>query len=470
MADPAVQPAPAPAAPTAPSVQPSPEPQPFTAAAPAAGQPVTGANYLAGLFAQAPGPAHPLPPAFPVQVPITPPTQDPTQQVAPVPAQPVNTQPAPVPVQPVNTQPAPQPAPVDRYAVPPADPLSDLQPLPALAPEQQVVDPQFANDQQNHAWAALRAQSKANRRAAEEAQRKFNELVESTKGFQAEKAEFANQLNAKDQRITELEDEIGKMDLARSPAFREKYDAKLDASHAQIAAVLERNGVGKEEAFNLARDIIVADPKDLPNMVGNLPTYAQGEVMVYAGQAGQVFAERQRELEDWRNAQAGLEAAGQRESGVRTAQHVQEAAGRAIDAYRSLTPETGLAPAYRVTDAQFSAERDAREQQFRQWVGRASEQDRYMAMLEGFMAPKTYEMLDQVMRENIELKRQLQLRGRVSAPPVSPSPYSPPPPPPPPPPPSAQETVDGFARADASGANAFARNMLNEMFGQAPQG
>lgn len=478
MADPAV-----PGAPPSPAQPPppSPDPLPFTAA-PVPGQPqptspmpVTGRNYAAELLtnltvapvapapAPAPAPAQPLPPAFPVQAPIAPPTQDPTQQIAPVPAQPVNMQPAPVPVQPVNTQPAPQPAPVDRYSAPPADPLSDLQPLPNLAPEQQIADPQFTSDQQNHAWAALRAQSKANRRAAEEAQRKYNELVESTKGFQSEKSEFASQLNAKDQEISQLQDEIGRMDLSRSPAFRAKYDQKLDAQHAQIMDVLVRNGVNKDQAYDLARDVIVSDPKDVPGMIAQLPTYAQGEVMVFASQAGAILAERERELGDWRNAQAGLEAAAQREGGVQTAQRIQQAADKAIEAFRSLTPETGLAPAYRVTDQQFAADRDAREQQFKAWVGRASEQDRYMAMLEGFMAPKTYEMLDQVMRENMDLKRQLQARGRISAPPVAPAPYAPPPPPPPPPQQPA-ETVDGFARADVSSAQSFAANLLGAMF------
>lgn len=477
MADPAV-PA-APPSPAQPGAVPAPSPEPinFTEVAQPGAQPqafapvpALGRNYAAGLLQQmsappapvAPAfpvqapeqpqqPAQPPAPAFPVQVPITPPTQDPTQQIAPQ------------PVQPVNAQPAPQPALVDRYAAPPPDPLSDIQPLPALAAEQQIAEPQFTSDQQNHAWAALRAQSKANRKAAEDAQRKYNELVESTKSFQNEKTEFASRLNEKDQRISQLEDEIGKMDLSRSPAFRAKYDAKLDASHAQIMDVLERNGVGKDDAFGLARDIIVADPKDIPGMVERLPTYAQGEIMVFANQAASVFAERNRELDDWRNAQAGLDAAAEREGGVQTAQHIQQAADKAIETFRSLTPDTGLAPAYRVTDAQFAADRDAREQQFKAWVGRASEQDRYMAMLEGFMAPKTYEMLDQMMRENLELKRRLQTFGRVSAPPVSPAPYSPPPPPPPPKPAQPAETVDGFARADLGAAN-YAQDILGRMF------
>lgn len=297
------------------------------------------------------------------------------------------------------------------------------------------------NEQQNHAWAAIRAQSNANRRQAEEFRGKYNQLVESTKKFQEERTTFGEQLNAKDKRITELEDEIGRMDLTRSPAFQQKYDAPIQGLCTEIAQTLEANGRSKEDAYGLAREILSSDRAQVPDLISQLPTHVQGVIMVKAEQADQLFAARDSALADWRSSAEGLAAVKERGDSLVAAQHSDKMAEAALDIIRRM-PASSKPPAYQVVDPAFAADRDAQEHKFRSWVQQAPEEQKYAAMLEGFMAPKTYEMLEHVMRENQQLRQILASRGRLASPPVSPSPgYVPPPAPPPARQPAAQPGV-----------------------------
>lgn len=424
------EPAPVPQRPGMPAIQPSGEPQPFTAAQPAPpgdGQQVSdaatsfAAEVLGAMLAKPEGiaPTQPPPEPQPAPPPAPPPApQPPAPVTAPPPGQP-----------PAPPQPPAQPAVADRYAQQPADPLSTLAPLPEVPNAPDVPTPQNLTDQQNHAFADLRARMTQNRRMAEEYRGKYNELVESTKKFIDEKASFTDQLNQKDERIRQLEDDLGRMDLEKSPAFRERFDTPLEKLCGEIAGVLQQNGVGQDESFAQAEAVMTARPEDLGRLLGTLPTMSQGEILVHVRDAQKLLADRDRELTDWRNSQIGQEAVATRQSAIETAQRVAAMADSAVTILRGLTPEGGLPPAYAVTDREFAADRDAREAAFKEWLARAPEEQKFAAMLEGYMAPKTYEMLRQTMEENLQLRRALQSRQTFSRPPVlpvSPAPAAPP--------------------------------------------
>jgi hypothetical protein len=347
--------------------------------------------------------------------------------------------------QPQTQQPQTQPPrPVDftnRYkAGDPAaqtfDPLSDLQTLPGLPPEQPIAPPQNMNEQQNHSWAAMRAQMNAYRRQAEEHLNKFNRLVESTKKIQEEKTGFGEQLNQKDARIKELEEEIGRTDLSKAPAFREKYDDPLTQVRDDIARTLVDNGYSQDQAVSLAGDVLTADRDQLPQMISELPTHVQGILMVNADRAESLWAERDRALEQWRTSAEGLAAVEARGSALVNAQRIDQLAQSAINVVRRMSATQNAIPAYQVVDPTFVSDREAKEKMFTSWVQQAKDEEKYAAMLEGFMAPKTYEMLENTMRENMELKQALSGRARLVSPPVyaTASTWAPPPPPPPPPP------------------------------------
>lgn len=413
----------------------------------------------------------PIPPAMepaPQPVPI-PPAMEPVPQPVPLVAPPAPQPPvAPQPV-PVPAAPAPQPTDfTQRYAgqQAPADPLASLQAAPDLPPEQPVAPPQEMNPQQNHAWAAIRAQSSANRRMAEDYRSKYNQLVESTRKYQEEKATFGEQLNRKDAEIKALQDEIGRTDLTRSPEFQQKYDAPITALRDDVARTLADNGLAQDAAMDLAQRVLAAAPGERPELMRELPTHVQGILMVRSEEADRMFDARDAALADWRASAEGLAAVQERGSSVVAAQHVDKMATAAVDLIRAMRPQD-MPPAYQVVDPQFAADRDAQEQKFRAWVQQAPEEQKYAAMLEGFMAPKTYEMLEHTMRENEELKRALAAHGRLAAPPVSYMPSPAPVAPPPPPPKAPTVSSAGYAQApDMSSAQAFVQQTFAGAFGQ----
>ena len=391
------------------------------------------------------------------------------QQPVPQPAVP----PQPVP-QPAVPPPPPQVDYSNRYA-PPDEQPQELSPVPELPPEPQIPATPDGQQIPNAAFAAMRAGYAQLRHTANELRGKYNHLVEDTKKFQGEKAEFATQLNAKDEEIRRLQDEIGRMDLSRSPEFQEKYDAPIRAATDEVAKLLLANGMQQQDAAALAREIITSDPQSVPDKIANLPTHVQGMIMYQAKDADVLWSARDQALSDWRQSAEGLAAVAARGSAIVDAQRTSQLADKAIGIVKGLPPEKGLPPAFQVTDPAFVADRDAKERLFRSWVQNAPEEQKMAAMFEGFMAPKTYEMVDDVFRENAQLKQMLYAKARVDSPPIAalrmPAPALRPPTAPPAAPPAAPQapTVqqNGWSVADAgSAAQAFAQQIVDGMQGQ----
>ena len=322
------------------------------------------------------------------------------------------------------------------------------------------------NEQQNHSWAAMRAQSNSYRKQAEEFRNKYNQLVESTKRFQAEKTSFGEELNKRDEQIKALQDEIGRTDLTRSPAFREKYDVPLQEVQSDIARTLVDNGYSNDNAMEFASKVLTAERSQIPDMIRELPTHVQGIIMVNAEKADGLWNARSQALDDWRTSAEGLAAVEARGSAMVNAQRIDQLTQQAMDIIHSMPAANGQIPAYQVVDPLFVADRNAKEQQFKAWVQQAPEEQKYAAMLEGFMAPKTYEMLENMMKENMELKQALNNRGRLSAPPIYPSHSTwAPPPPPPPPRPTVQQ--NGYEEIEAvNPAQAVARSIMAQFMPQ----
>ncbi|MCF0233153.1 MAG: hypothetical protein HUJ63_13085 [Enterococcus sp.] len=360
---------------------------------------------------------------------------------------------------------------MNRYGAPQApQPLDGASPIPDLAPEQRVDPPQNLNEQQNHAWAALRAQSSANRRLAEEYRAKYNAVVGDAAKMGTERKEYADQLAQRDARIKELENEIGRTDLSRAPEFRERYDAPIAALRDKVDGILAANGYSAEQASELADRILTTAPGEVPKMIENLPTHVQGMIMIHAQDADRLWAERDGALENWKSSADGLAAVATRNSAVIDAQRAARLADEAILRVRSMSPAAGQVPAFQVVDPAFVAEREAKENQFRAWFAQAPEDQKCAAMFEGFIAPMTYKMLEHTWRENQQLKRLLYARGRVASPPIAPSPAYVPATPPAPPPATPTVATAGYSDATPQAdAASFAQTLISGMLsGGAP--
>lgn len=455
------------------------EPQAAPASAVQSAEPVSGAAFLTQMLDNMAGGQPTAAPEQPVVQPVGGTTPPPVQPSV-APAQPSLQPTAPVTPPPQPQSPVPPPAPVTppaptdystRYGgeAPSADPLSQAQQIPEIPEPPSIPAPQNMDANQNHSWAAMRAQMNAARRMAEDFRTKYNQLLESSQKFQEEKVNFGEAMNKKDEEIKALQDEIGRTDLTKSPAFREKYDTPVYQVCDEISKTLMANGYEQQQADDFARQVIQASREELPNMLSELPSYVQGLIMVNADRADHLLADREQALENWRQSAEGLAAVEARGSAVVNAQKVAGYVGKALDIIHEMPVGNGKPPAYQVDEPTFVADRDAKENQFRAWAQNAPMEQLYAAALEGFMAPKTYEMLDQVMKENQELRQALAGRARV-APPITPAPatsvWGQPPPPPPPPTPTVKTAgFEEVPEAELSPSKAFMQQALASMFG-----
>ena len=245
-------------------------------------------------------------------------------------------------------------------------------------------------------------------RAQVEAVRKQYETYSQRENALAEK------LTAAENRSHELEEEIGKLDLKRSPAFQQQYDLPLQQVQDEIAKILVDNGYQQDAAIQAANDIMMADANQVPEMVRELPSVVQGMVMYKHNDADALWARRSQAIDEWRTTQTGLSEVGARADAVQSAQHRADVASAAIDRIRS------LAPTMQWDAPEFVKRRDEAIEKAKAWYQTAPEDQIAAAAMEGTLAPFAYERMNALEQEVARLQQQLEASARLRNPTVTP--------------------------------------------------
>lgn len=334
-------------------------------------------------------------------------------------------QPAAPTVTPVVTPPQPVPA-EDTVATPP-----DV-PRPITTGDTPVEDPAQPTDKQNFAWAQLRHEVK-------EANTK---LAETQKAMEAERAR-AEELNAKilaqetelaerERRLGDLEDRLGRTNLAESAEFRAKFDDPRERIELALTDLIVDKTTIKDakSARREALQLLNSRDSDLADAIGALPSYVQGAIYNHVREARELSAAREAALEEWRATTDGLSEAEARRIAETSAARRAEFADAAASAFTTRAAEI---PTLAVTDPAFVAKRDESLKKAVAFLRTASDADISKAAVEGMMAPLAYEIIGELSGQIHTLQQQLQAFRGISSPPVRPSaPASTPPPAPPP--------------------------------------
>ena len=341
---------------------------------------------------------------------------------------------------PAPQPPAPQPpAPLtlaDRYSG--QKPAQQDTPIPDIPQEQQIQLPQDDNDRSGigHAFAASRAEARQYRQLAEQLKQRLEAAAAEKAKFLEEKAAFEKQLLDGQTRAKDLEDQIGKLDLERSPAFREKYDRPVLEIRDQLAQEFERNGIKPEDAAALANDVLNANSMDdVPVLLAQLPNAVQGMAIYKWQEATGLFNQRDQALNEWRQTQTGLEQVTGKETAVMTAQRRQELCNTGFDRVSKVVTFWN--------DPAFDKYRQAQEANVKAWYSQASDDQLAAAAVEGaLVAPFAYAQIEALQNLVAELQGRLQGHARLASPPVAPYFSGSQPPPPPPPPPKQEKPQD----------------------------
>lgn len=352
----------------------------------------------------------------------TPPQGQPAQQVQPVMPEPV---PAPT-AEPAPTQPAPEP-----------------------------TDTLTSDDKRAHAFANLRYENKQLSGKVSEYEKQMAEMQAKLDEQASKYSELENSFSNERKLREEMEDKVGKANLAESKEFRERFDVKRDKVVEDLAKVIidKTDVTDLNKATDFAAKLMTASETDVLHAIEKLPSYVQGSIYNLVKSGKEIDAERTAALEQWRTTQAGLTEAAARER-VEQANKMREAQADAALTY----VRSANVPAYAVTDPAYADMVKKAEEQASAFIKTATSDQLMNAAMEGAMAPVTYALIDMLRDENQHLREQLEAGHKLSAPPISTG-YTPVPTPMPeqkPAPMNANQTT-----------HAIASNMIGQLLSQA---
>jgi len=256
--------------------------------------------------------------ATPVEEPSTPPAQEP-----------------PVPAGPDATDDIPDGALMDLPPTPAADSTApseeaDLLPLPSDAPDTIPEDSRSVVER----YAFETREERRKRKAAEQELANLRANPPQPEGPTPEERQ---QLET---RIAELENDLGQLDLSKSPAFRQQYETPIQELDRSSELILRRSGMDEAAAGRLVQQI--AQEQDLrqrellfddvdnvdlsPNIIGSL---IQNSV-----RRDELAETREAALKDWKTSKAAVEERAAREKQARDSKEVQTLLSQALGSAR----------------------------------------------------------------------------------------------------------------------------------------
>ena len=241
-----------------------------------------------------------------------PPTQ-PSQQEAPAqtpgqqpPALPALPQEPPKPT--VSTEPVSQLDIASMFKTP----TTEAPPPPAQLPPDTPVEapPEIEhNERAKSAWEILRNRERESRHLAESLKTQLEQTSRQAGAVAEERAKFADELKSRDDRIHELEDELGKLSLEHKPEFRHQYDEPMEKIAQSFRdALKDAAEIDDDNLADTAKKLLSMNDSDFNRMVAQLPATAQGSLWDKRREYVGIATARSNAIAEWRTAQAGVAA------------------------------------------------------------------------------------------------------------------------------------------------------------------
>ena len=232
-----------------------------------------------------------------------------------------------VPVEKVTVSPVVSTASVDdSIGIP--DGVIGTPPVAANA-EEIEAPPETKNDPKaKHAWTQTKAQLKEKDVVIGERDARIVELESQVNAGGSAPNERVTELET---RVTEYENKIGQLDLAQSPAFVEKYDAKAQGILTKGTQLLAIAGVETDEAVHIMNKLSKADGAAFTSAVEDYTPGVQAALMNLSIDYKGVLAERKTALTEWKQTSAVVKARESQLRAAKTHKEVQSAAAKAIE-------------------------------------------------------------------------------------------------------------------------------------------
>ena len=258
---------------------------------------------------------------------------------------------------------------------------------PGPVPEaREVPEPEEMTDKAKYAWQELRGQLRQYKGLAQQYKDQLDKAVHDGEGLAAERSRFADEIKAREDRIAELEDRVGKLDLESNAAFQEQYDRPISGLVDQVSAVLSESAeIPQDKLEEVATNILTADDAAFNRMVAKLPAAVQGSFLDKRVQFARLDAAREHALQEWRSTQDGTQTVAEQERVAERAVRRRELAQSAIDYTTKMLPPDER-PAV-LSESTYADDVASVNRQFADFMQVAKEQDLSRAAYQGFLVP-----------------------------------------------------------------------------------
>ena len=318
------------------------------------------------------------PPAPPPQ---EPPVQTPEQQF-PEPPAPPQEQPKPT----VSTGPVSQLDIASMFKTP----TTDAPPPPAQLPPDTPVDtpPEIEhNEKAKSAWEILRNRERESRHLAESLKAQLEQTSRQAGAVAEERAKFADELKSRDDRIHELEDELGKLSLEHKPEFRHQYDEPMEKVVQSFRDALRDAAdiVDEDKLADTVTSLLAMNDSEFNRMVAQLPATAQGSLWDKRREYVGIATARNNAISEWRTAQAGVAATDAQRQVIQNTERRRTLAEQAIDFTNTQLPQDRRPSV--LSEATYKEDVDSANQQFRGFMQVASDDELARVAYQGFLVP-----------------------------------------------------------------------------------
>lgn len=307
-----------------------------------------------------------------------------------------------------------------------------------IPPDTPVEPPEEiqANEKAKSAWEVIRARERQSRHAAEQLQRELDDVRRQAGDVARERQQFADELKGRDDRIAQLEDELGKLDLAHRPEFRRQYDEPMDGVKGEFRAALDAAAEMAKETLDATTErLLAADDAEFNRMVAQLDPAAQGSLWDKRRRYRELDLARSHAVQEWRATQSGISAVDQQEQVAKRAQRMSELASGAIDFTQRVMPADKRPTV--LSEAAYADDVKSAGDQFKSFMQVANEEEVARVAYQGFLVPVMQRQVAYLV-EALETMQNAyyRLRGAGTPPALPMRAKAPPPPPSPQPPPS----------------------------------
>lgn len=318
-----------------------------------------------------------------------PPTQ-PSQQEAPAqtpgqqpPALPALPQEPPKPM--VSTEPVSQLDIASMFKTP----TTEAPPPPAQLPPDTPVEapPEIEhNERAKSAWEILRNRERESRHLAESLKTQLEQTSRQAGAVAEERAKFADELKSRDDRIHELEDELGKLSLEHKPEFRHQYDEPMEKIAQSFRdALKDAAEIDDDNLADTAKKLLSMNDSDFNRMVAQLPATAQGSLWDKRREYVGIATARSNAIAEWRTAQAGVAATDAQRQVIQNTERRRTLAEQAIDFTNTQLPQDRRPSV--LSEATYKEDVDSANQQFRGFMQVASDDELARVAYQGFLVP-----------------------------------------------------------------------------------